>query len=142
MRIGPRPSRGKMIMVWDKEDIQMDRSIKRSKLFITLAAVTMIAIVAVFLITTILGVLSAIMGFAFPEVLNSMPVEVLMMIVLPVLSFIFSILAVIYSVKAKRIDRAKYGGRLVTSVIELCLVLGGALFVLFCYVLVETTGGA
>ena len=120
----------------------MDKSVKRSKTYITLAAVTMISIVAIFLLTSLLVVLSQIMGFTFPDVLNSTPAAVLMMAVLPGLSLVFSILAVVYSARAKKIDRQKYGGRLVTAIIELCLLFGGILFVLFCYVIVEATGGA
>ena len=120
----------------------MDRSIKRSKLYIILAATMLIAIVAIFMITLMLSVLSQIMGFTFPDVLNSVPFADLMMVVLPLLSLVFSILAVIYSAKAKKIDRQKYSGRLVAAIVELCLLFGGMLFVLFCYILVETTGGA
>ena len=119
----------------------MDKSIKLSKIYIALAAATMIAIVAIFMVTSLLGVLSQIMGFVFPDVLNSIPVAILMMVVLPGLSLIFSILAVIYSAKAKKINCQKYGGRFVAAVIERCLSFGGVLFVLFCYILVEATGG-
>ena len=107
----------------------MDRSIKRSKLYIILAAIMLIAIVAIFLITLMLSVLSQIMGFTFPDVLNSVPFADLMMVVLPLLSLVFSILAVIYSAKAKKIDRQKYSGRLVAAIVELCLLFGGMLFV-------------
>ena len=120
----------------------MDRSIKRSKLYIILAAIMLIAIVAIFLITLVLSVLSQIMGFTFPDVLNSAPFADLMTVVLPLLCLVFSILAVIYSAKAKKIDRQKYSGRLVAAIVELCLLFGGMLFVLFCYILVKTTGGA
>ena len=103
----------------------MDRSIKRSKLYIILAAIMLIAIVAIFLITLMLSVLSQIMGFTFPDVLNSAPFADLMTVVLPLLSLVFSILAVIYSAKAKKIDRQKYSGRLVAAIVELCLLFGG-----------------
>ena len=43
----------------------MDKSIKRSKMYIILAATTLIAIVAIFLITLMLSVLSQIMGSRF-----------------------------------------------------------------------------
>ena len=105
----------------------MDRSIKRSKLYIILAAIMLIAIVAIFLITLMLSVLSQIMGFTFPDVLNSAPFADLMTVVLPLLSLVFSILAVIYSAKAKKIDRQKYSGRLVAAIVELCLLFGGML---------------
>ena len=119
----------------------MDNSIKRSKTFITLAAVSMIAIVAVFLITLVLLVISQVMGFEFPDILNSMFVEILTGIVLPVLTLVFSILGIVYSARAKKIDK-KYGSRLVVAIIELCLVICGGLFVAFCYFIVEATGGA
>ena len=70
----------------------MDRSIKRSKLYIILAAIMLIAIVAIFLITLMLSVLSQIMGFTFPDFLNSVPFADLMTVVLPLLSLVFSIL--------------------------------------------------
>lgn len=119
----------------------MDKSIKRSKTFVTLAAVSMISIVAVFILTMILVVSSQVMGFSYPDILDSVFVEILMGIVLLVLTLVFSILGIVYSARAKKIDK-KYGSRLVVAIIELCLVICGGLFVAFCYFIVEATGGA